>query len=225
MEKYFDVSINSSTQILFLLYIITIISYTFIITRKLRYVAMEDNSTNALLQVYTNTINLLNQKVSQLISYAIQYTLICVTLLSIVCSKSDKIAGLIALTIIPVVALLYCILIDEKFKEYDELRMYNALELEPKISKSCKNLKMPEIYMLTLHKKTGDKSEGTKRMFFNLITCFIIIGTFWIQFFLFEGAWWYIGYVVVCEVVLFFITNKYIKYTKQRNEIINRDYK
>lgn len=71
MKKYFDVSINSSTQILFLLYIITIISYTFIITRKSEQTFIEDNSTNMLLQIFTNTINLLNQKVSQLVSYAI----------------------------------------------------------------------------------------------------------------------------------------------------------
>lgn len=157
---------------LLILYIITLIMYTFRKDDVQRWKKMDKLSV--LMQTRDDARGELKQRIMQRDNFAVQYTVLVVAMLTIAFSGHSDRTTVVSLMLLPVLTDFYTILTDSSYRVHNRLVEYLNSEVEPRLETD--DFRLWEHYCKDVRLIEGDSAFGGRQYFFHVVlVCMPII--------------------------------------------------
>ncbi|MGN0153211.1 MAG: hypothetical protein ACI4A3_02080 [Lachnospiraceae bacterium] len=213
------------TIVLFTLYILLLFGYL-INDKSIRgEQQMGDSKMTVLLQIYSDTRDEIKQYGTQINNFVVQCIVAISALLTIGFQRGMK--GTVALALIPLVTLFYCILINSSFKGRAKDIAYLIREIEPKIKESdAKDITLPESYKNKQFALEAGNVQNRKKAFFSIAATVVTLMTMWIYLIAFDPNVFFILWIILFCIADLLLVNDMVKFVpyKEDNSLAFCDY-
>lgn len=207
---------------LLILYIITLIMYTFRKDDVQRWKKMDKLSV--LMQTRDDARGELKQRIMQRDNFAVQYTVLVVAMLTIAFSGHSDRTTVVSLMLLPVLTDFYTILMDSSYRVHNRLVEYLNSEVEPRLETD--DFRLWEHYCKDVRLIEGDSAFGGRQYFFHVVLVCMPVVMLVLQLELVGRSWLYFIYfaVMLAFSVLYLYNNSRRTEYKGDNKLAFCDY-